>query len=65
MKRWLAWLPIVITALLMWYARVTNVGVTHYNLFLVGLLVWCFIIILFYRSNRNREKAEGSGETLD
>ena len=49
MNKILAWIPIVITALLMWYARVTNVGVTHYNLFLLGLLVWCLIVIAFYR----------------
>ncbi|MCB2226779.1 MAG: hypothetical protein KQH53_08890 [Desulfarculaceae bacterium] len=49
-KKLLAWIPIVITALLMWYARVTNVGVTHYNLFLLGLLAWCLIIIAYYRA---------------
>lgn len=65
MKRWLAWLPIVITAVLMWYARITNVGVTHYNLFLLGLLAWCLIIILFYRSNRSRQEARDSGKTSD
>ncbi|BEQ14668.1 hypothetical protein [Desulfoferula mesophila] len=65
MKRWLAWLPLVITAVLMWYARITNVGVTHYNLFLLGLLAWCFIIILFYRANRNPEEIEDNGKTLD
>ncbi|MCB2192595.1 MAG: hypothetical protein KQI62_13575 [Deltaproteobacteria bacterium] len=54
MRRILAWLPIVITALLMWYARVTNVGVTNYNLFLLGLLAWCLIIIVFYRAIRSK-----------
>ena len=49
MKRFLPWLPIALTAGLMWYARVTNVGVTHYNLFLLGLIAWCLIIIAFYR----------------
>jgi SNF family Na+-dependent transporter len=49
MKRILAWLPIVITALLMWYARSINVGVTNYNIFLLSLLAWCLIIIMFYR----------------
>ena len=56
MKRILAWLPIVITALLMWYARVTNVGVTNYNLFLLGLLAWCLIIIAFYRTLRTKSR---------
>ncbi|MBU4566874.1 MAG: hypothetical protein KMY53_01660 [Desulfarculus sp.] len=56
MKRILAWLPIVITALLMWYARVTNVGVTNYNLFLLGLLAWCLIIIAFYRVLRRKDE---------
>lgn len=56
MKRILAWLPIVITALLMWYARVTNVGVTNYNLFLLGLLAWCLIIIGFYRVLRTKRR---------
>lgn len=56
MKRILAWLPIVITALLMWYARVTNVGVTNYNLFLLGLLAWCLIIIGFYRVLRTKSR---------
>ncbi|MBU1274564.1 MAG: hypothetical protein KJ720_04250 [Proteobacteria bacterium] len=55
MKRLLAWLPIVITAFLMWYARSTNVGVTNYNLFLLGLLAWCLIVIAFYRLTRRRD----------
>lgn len=53
-KKLLAWIPIVITALLMWYARVTNVGVTNYNLFLLGLLAWCLIIIAYYRVLRSK-----------
>lgn len=56
MKRIIAWLPILITAVLMWFARVTNVGVTHYNLFLLGLLAWCLIIIGFYRALRTKSK---------
>ena len=48
-KKILAWLPIVITALLMWYARSINVGVTNYNIFLLCLLAWCLVIIVFYR----------------
>ncbi|MCF8032423.1 MAG: hypothetical protein K9K66_05775 [Desulfarculaceae bacterium] len=49
MSKILAWIPIVVTAMLMWYARVTNVGVTHYNLFLLGLLAWSLVVIVFYR----------------
>lgn len=55
MKKLLAWLPIAITAFLMWYARSTNVGVTNYNLFLLGLLAWCLIVIAFYRLTRRRD----------
>lgn len=52
MRKLITWLPIGITAVLMWFARKTNVGVTDYNLFLLGLLAWCLVIIGFYRFMR-------------
>ncbi len=48
-QHWLAWVPIAITALLMYGAKITNLGVTHYNVFLLLLLSWACILIFYYR----------------
>ncbi|MBN2032796.1 MAG: hypothetical protein JW836_05925 [Deltaproteobacteria bacterium] len=46
---WLSWFPVVGTAILMYFARVSHIAVLHYNLFLALLLAWCAAVIAFYR----------------
>jgi hypothetical protein len=48
-QHWLAWIPVAITALLMYLAKITNFGVTDYNKFMLFLLAWSAIIIGYYR----------------
>lgn len=47
---WIAWIPVAITGILMYLARVTNIGVTDYNLFLLILIAWSTFLVFFYRS---------------
>ena len=61
MKKWIDWLPLAVTMVLMYWARVTNLGVTDYNLFLVLLIGWCLVMLLFYR---NQEKGR-RGKTME
>ena len=49
-QHWLAWVPIVLTALLMYLAKITNYGVTHYNIFLLLLITWSAVLIFYYRA---------------
>jgi hypothetical protein len=44
-----SWVPLVLTALLMYLAKRTNIGVTNYNVFLLLLLGWALILIVFFR----------------
>lgn len=57
---WLAWAPIAATGLLMYFARITNIGVTHYNTFMLILLAWSAFLVFFYRqlAVRRRKNAE-------
>jgi hypothetical protein len=59
-RDWIAWLPIAATGLLMYLSKITNIGVTHYNIFLLSLLVWSAFLVFFYRqlSVRRRKNAE-------
>jgi cell division protein FtsW (lipid II flippase) len=46
---WIAWIPIAVTGILMYLARITNIGVTNYNIFLLSLLIWSAILVFYYR----------------
>jgi uncharacterized protein (DUF486 family) len=59
--KWLNWLPLTATAVLMYLARITNLGVTDYNLFLIILMIWCLCLITFYRNTHKRRH----GKTMD
>ena len=49
MSKWLAWIPILTTAVLMYFARTSHIAVLNYNLFLISLIVWAAALIAFYR----------------
>lgn len=46
---WIAWIPVAITGILMYLARITNIGVTNYNIFLLILLAWSAFLVVYYR----------------
>ena len=48
-SNWLPWIPIALTALMMFFARVSHIAVLNYNLFLASLIVWAAALIAFYR----------------
>lgn len=52
MSKLLAWIPLAITMVLMYMARITNLGVTDYNLFMILLMVWVLGMILYYRTTQ-------------
>lgn len=56
MKRvnWFSWVPILITAFLMYLAKITNLGVVHYNVFLLLLLLWTLLVIFYYRNTTRK-----------
>jgi Ca2+/Na+ antiporter len=60
----IAWIPLAITVVLMYLARITNLGVIDYNLFIILLMVWVFIMINFYRST-NKERWGKSMDEVD
>lgn len=45
----LPWVPIIVTTVLLYFARFSQVAVLHYNLFLVSLMVWVAVLFAFYR----------------
>lgn len=60
-RDWIAWIPIAITGILMYLARITNIGVTHYNWFLVILLAWSTLLVFYYRQLFVRRRQNGKG----
>ncbi|MGD8563543.1 MAG: hypothetical protein PVG03_13440 [Desulfarculaceae bacterium] len=52
------WVPLVLTALLMYLAKRTNIGVTNYNVFLLLLLGWALILIVFFRTISRRRRGD-------
>lgn len=50
MRRWLEWLLILMTAGLLISLKQLHYGVTHYNVFLLILMVWTLIIIVSLKS---------------
>jgi hypothetical protein len=58
-RDWIAWIPIAITGLLMYFARITNIGVTNYNWFLIMLMAWSAFLIFFYRGLHVRRQQNG------
>jgi len=56
---WIAWIPVAVTGLLMYLARVTNIGVTDYNLFLLILIAWSAFLVFFYRNLTVRRRRNG------
>lgn len=50
MRRWLEWLLILMTAGLLISLKQLHYGVTHYNVFLLILMVWTLIIIISLKS---------------
>jgi cell division protein FtsW (lipid II flippase) len=56
---WIAWIPIAITGILMYLARITNIGVTDYNLFLLILIGWSTLLVFFYRNLTVRRRQNG------
>jgi len=46
---WLAWAPVAVTGVMMYLARISNIGVTNYNVFLLVLLAWSLFLVFFYR----------------
>lgn len=49
-SNWLSWIPIVVTAVLIYFARGSHIAVLNYNLFLTSLMVWVAALIAFYRT---------------
>ena len=49
-RRWLEWLLIVMTAGLLISLKQLHYGVTHYNIFLLILMIWTLIIIVSLKS---------------
>ena len=49
-RRRLEWLMIVLTIGLLISLKQLHYGVTHYNIFLIILLVWSLILIIAFRS---------------
>lgn len=58
-RDWIAWLPIAATGLLMYLAKITNIGVTNYNWFLLILIAWSTFLVFFYRSLTVRRRNNG------
>jgi hypothetical protein len=56
---WIAWIPVAITGIFMYLARITNIGVTNYNWFLIILIAWCTFLVFFYRSLTVRRRRNG------
>jgi hypothetical protein len=54
-----SWLPVVCTAILMYFARTSHIAVLNYNLFLISLLVWVAAVMAFYRILSLKERARG------
>jgi len=48
-SNWLSWIPIVVTAVLMYFARGSHIAVLNYNLFLISMILWVGALIAFYR----------------
>ena len=46
LRRWLEWLLIALTAVLLISLKQLHYGVTHYNIFLLILLAWTLIVIV-------------------
>ena len=58
MNKWFAWIPLAVTMVLMYLARITNMGVTDYNLFLILLMVWVLCMISFYRATNKQRRGK-------
>jgi hypothetical protein len=43
------WIPVIGTAVLIYFARTSHIAVLHYNLFLFLLLLWSGLVIGFFR----------------
>jgi hypothetical protein len=53
------WLPVITTAVLIHFARVSHIAVLHYNLFLILLLSWSGLVIGFFRFLHKRMQHAG------
>ncbi len=62
MSKWIAWLPLACTTVLFYLARITNMGVTDYNLFMILLLVWALGMIIFYRATNKKRRGKSTDE---
>jgi hypothetical protein len=57
------WLPVIVTAVLMYFARVSHIAVLHYNLFLLLLMSWSGVVIGFFRFlHKTRQRADNVHE---
>jgi hypothetical protein len=48
-RRVLSWLALALTAGLLMVIKWLHLGVTHYNWFLIILIVWTLALVLFFR----------------
>ena len=60
-RDWIAWIPVAVTGILMYLARITNIGVTNYNWFLIILIAWSAFLVFYYRQLTIRRAQNGQG----
>jgi len=53
------WIPVIATAFLMYFARISHIAVLHYNLFLLLLMLWSGLVIGFFRFLHKRARRRG------
>jgi hypothetical protein len=63
--KWLQWIPMVATLVLIYLLRRSHIGVTNFKFFVLIIIVWSLLLILFFHLTRAARPKKPPGDPLD